>query len=68
MLPEADGIADPAFGYGACAKAEAVGKTVVGMELGRDAEGGERFQAALHGAPRGDAVGRATTGVCGGIG
>lgn len=39
------------FGYGACAEAEAVGQTVVRMELSGDAEGRETFKAALHGTP-----------------
>jgi hypothetical protein len=39
LLPEVDGILEPAFGYGASAEAEAVGQTVVRMELSGDAEG-----------------------------
>jgi len=40
-LPEADGIVQPAFGYGASAEAETVGQTVVCVELSGDAEGRE---------------------------
>ena len=34
MLPEADGILEPAFGYGASAEAEAVGQTAVVARFG----------------------------------
>ena len=46
LIPESDGIIDPTLGDSASAEAEAVGKAVVGVELGGDAEGGERFEAA----------------------
>lgn len=43
---------------------EAVGKPLVGMELCRNADAGEVLQPPLHGAPWGDAVAGACTGVC----
>lgn len=57
-FPEADSVGDPAFGHGACAEPEAVSEAFVDVEFGGNAHLRQPLQARLHGATRGDAVGR----------
>ena len=63
LLPEGGGVFDPALGGGADAEPEAVGQTVVGVELRRRPRGRDGVGARLHGAPGDDPVSRADAGV-----
>ncbi len=66
-LPKGDGCIYPAFGHGVCTQTEPMGQSLIGMELGGNAQGRELLQAVLHRAPRGNPIVFAYADESGGI-
>ena len=61
LFPESHSIIKPALGYGAGSKPKAVRQSIVGMELGRYAQGFHCINALFHSSPAGYAVTLADT-------